>query len=208
MDNLKIIFTTLSIFCLCSCASLNKDECLTIDWSSIGYEDGANGSHPQRIGKHRKACAKHGVSPDLQAYNQGREDGLKQYCQPANGYNKGLRGSAYNGVCIGYLEAEFLEAYQEGRHLYLLRNEVNKTQSQIVSRENRIHKLEYRVEEIESVLVNGDNTPEERQHLVDETKELSEEIGSLTSFVKNLHISLGKAQNELDRYYETHINIY
>ncbi len=65
----KLLFTlSVSILLISGCATMGKDECLTSNWRSIGYEDGARGYPPERIGNHRKACAKHSVSPDLQTY--------------------------------------------------------------------------------------------------------------------------------------------
>ena len=57
-----LIFATIAIAGLSGCATMSGDECLTSDWNAIGYEDGARGYTADRIGKHRKACAKHGVS--------------------------------------------------------------------------------------------------------------------------------------------------
>ena len=52
---------------LSGCATMSGDECMTSDWSAIGYEDGANVHTTERLAKHRKACAKHGVTPDFAA---------------------------------------------------------------------------------------------------------------------------------------------
>ena len=49
------------------CAGMNSAECMSTDWSTIGYEDGVNGYTGDRIGHYRKACGKHGVTPDLVA---------------------------------------------------------------------------------------------------------------------------------------------
>ena len=59
---LAIILTGLS-----GCATMSGDECMTSDWSAIGYEDGARGYTTDRLASHRKACAKHGVTPDFAA---------------------------------------------------------------------------------------------------------------------------------------------
>ena len=70
---------------LAGCSStMSKDECRTVDWRTVGYEDGVAGRSGERIGEHRKACAEHGVTPDLNAYRAGRAEGLREYCQPHN----------------------------------------------------------------------------------------------------------------------------
>ena len=104
----KLLFTlSASILLISGCATMGKDECLTSNWRSIGYEDGARGYPPERIGNHRKACAKHSVSPDLQAYQAGRAEGLQAFCQPHKGFQLGSRGGNYAGVCPAELEPDF-----------------------------------------------------------------------------------------------------
>ena len=77
----------LGLIALGGCASMSGDECATSDWTAVGYEDGSRGYTSDRFGNHRKACAKHGITPDFQAYQQGRTDGLVEFCQPSRGYN-------------------------------------------------------------------------------------------------------------------------
>ena len=71
---------------------MSEQECAATDWRTVGYEDGVAGRSGDNIGQHRKACAKHGVSPDLTLYQAGRNDGLREYCQPANGFRAGADG--------------------------------------------------------------------------------------------------------------------
>src|SRR5687768_8854199 len=106
---------------LSGCSSMSESECLAMDWRMIGYEDGTSGYSGNRIGQHRKACGKHGVMPDLGEYQAGREQGLREFCKPANGFRIGSRGTGYNGVCPADLDDEFVTAYQSGRQLYTLR---------------------------------------------------------------------------------------
>src|SRR5262245_18372320 len=79
--------TVLAAAWLGGCASrgMAKEECVSADWQTIGYEDGLRGLPPDRIGAHRVACAKYQVSPNLVAYTEGRQLGLREYCQPKNG---------------------------------------------------------------------------------------------------------------------------
>ena len=75
------------------CASMSADECATSNWSAVGYEDGSRGYTTERFGAHRKACAKHGVTADFQAYQQGREQGLVEFCQRVPRGTRGPRAS-------------------------------------------------------------------------------------------------------------------
>ncbi|HNR23202.1 MAG TPA: DUF2799 domain-containing protein [Steroidobacteraceae bacterium] len=68
---------------------MSGNECRTVDWRTIGYEDGVAGHSGDRVAQHRRACAKHGVTPDLAQYQDGRSEGLREYCQPSNGFRVG-----------------------------------------------------------------------------------------------------------------------
>ena len=106
---------------LSGCASMSSDECTNSNWRAVGYEDGSRGYTSDRFSNHRKACAKHGVTADFQAYQDGRNQGLVEFCQPGRGFNVGASGGRYNGVCAADLEPRFLEAYRIGYQLYSLR---------------------------------------------------------------------------------------
>ena len=138
--NTKWVGIVLAVVMLISsgCASMSGDECLTSDWRGIGYEDGARGYRGDRLGQHRKSCAKHGVTPDLEAYQTGRTAGLREFCQPQRGFNLGTSGGRYNGVCAYDLEADFLDAYRTGSQLHSLRSDVNSATSQIRAKEREL----------------------------------------------------------------------
>src|SRR6478609_9316856 len=96
-----------AVLALGGCASMSREECLTVDWRTVGYEDGAAGYSGDRIGEHRKACAKHGVTPDLSAYQAGRSEGLQEFCRPQNGFRLGANGGSYGGQCPAELDPDF-----------------------------------------------------------------------------------------------------
>ncbi len=189
------------------CASMNADECAASDWSAVGYEDGSRGYTSERFGAHRKACAKHGITADFQAYQRGREQGLVEYCQPGRGFSLGANGSRYNGVCAADLEPEFLDAYNAGRKLYTLRANVNAANSQIYARESELEAAENRIVAAELLLINKETTTEERVALIVELKELSERTGQLEAEIKQLVAE--RAQHEQDlAYYEQTVAAY
>jgi hypothetical protein len=115
-----------------ACATgMSKDECALADWQTIGYEDGLRGFPAEHIGAHRVACAKHQVTPNLAAYTAGRERGLREYCQPKNGFRAGLNGTGYANVCSGSTETAFVNAYQWGRQIHVARTELRTTNSRL-----------------------------------------------------------------------------
>lgn len=164
---------------LSGCASMSGDECVTSDWQTIGFEDGSRGYGADRLGEHRKACAKHGVTPDLQAYRTGREEGLRDFCQPARGFNLGTRGSHYNGVCPAESEVDFLDAYRAGYHLYELHANVNSANYQINAKQKELENIKVEIRDKEALLIATETTTQDRILILADLKDLSERTGQL-----------------------------
>ena len=110
----------LALALLAGCASLGKDECRSADWYAIGLEDGSRGRALERLGDHRRACAKHGIAPQTERYLAGRDDGLKSFCTYENGYARGRAGGANPNTCAPPAAAGFAAGYQRGRELHEL----------------------------------------------------------------------------------------
>lgn len=104
---------------LSGCAIIEKNQCLSEDWASIGRSDGAAGKiSSQRLLTHSRACSKHGVELDQDLYLGGYADGLKTYCTAENGYTIGSeysrykrRPNGYEAVCPDDLEFSYLRGY-------------------------------------------------------------------------------------------------
>jgi hypothetical protein len=173
-----VIGTALSALAMSGCASMSGDEC----------------------SKHRKACAKHGVTADFSAYQNGREQGLVEYCQPGRGYDVGVNGGRYYGVCSVDHEADFLDAYNAGYHLYTLRSNVNRANSSINAKEREVEKVAKTMRSKEAALIDGETTTEERILLLADLKELSERTGELEVEIRDLYEQRARYQVELDNY--------
>ena len=199
-SKLNLVWIALVFGGLAGCATMSSDECLTVDWTTIGYEDGVRGYAADRIGKHRKACAKHGVTPDFAAYQSGRDQGLVEYCQPSRGFNIGSSGGRYNGVCSVDLEADFLDAYKAGYHLYTLKSNVNRANSAIHSKEHELGQIDEEILEKEVALISDATTTEERIALLLDLKALSERTGQLEAEIRQHYEDRAHYQVELDHY--------
>ena len=185
---------------LSGCAGMSEDECVTSDWQMVGYEDGSRGYSADRLGEHRKACAKHGVTPDLSAYRTGRKEGLREFCQPSRGYNLGARGGRYNGVCSAELEGPFLDAYHVGYHLYELQSNVNAANYQINARQNELDQTKEQIRQKEALLIAPETTTEERILILSDLKELSERTGQLQSEIITLIDDRARHEEQLANY--------
>ncbi|MDA0992863.1 MAG: DUF2799 domain-containing protein [Proteobacteria bacterium] len=188
------------------CASMSADECSMSDWRTIGFEDGAQGYTADRLGDHRKACAKHGVAPDFEAYQAGRNEGLRQFCQPSRGYNLGTAGGRYNGVCPSDLEPDFVDAFNTGHTLYNLRASVNSASYQISAKKAELDRAEKRITEAELGLISRETTTEDRILLLAELKDLSERTGQLEAEIVGLVEDRAVYEQQLAAYEQTIAN--
>jgi hypothetical protein len=200
--SIKITFFGLIVVAVAisGCAGMSSNECAASDWSAVGFEDGSRGYTTDQFGKHRKACAKHGVTADFQSYKNGREQGLQEYCQPGRGYSVGVNGGRYRGVCSVDQEASFLDAYNTGYHLYTLRSNVNRATSQINSKSNEQKRIEDRLIANGTEMIAAETTKEERIHLLAELKNLSERTGQLEAEIEELYVVRARSQAELENY--------
>lgn len=180
------ILASAALIGLSGCASMSAEECAISDWRTIGFEDGSMGYTSARIGEHRKACAKHGVAPDFDAYQAGRSEGLRQFCQPSRGFNLGASGGRYNGVCPGDLEPDFVDAFNSGHRLHSLRSNVNSATYQINAKRAELERNEDRMREAEAELIGSETSTQDRILVLAELKDLSERAGQLEAEIVDL----------------------
>ena len=189
---------------LAACSTtMNKDECRTVDWRTVGYEDGVAGRSGEQIGQHRRACAEYGVTPDLDAYRTGRAEGLRDYCQPHNGYRAGATGASYYDVCPADLAPAFVAAYESGRELYDLERRVTHADEQIEARRAEIARLEDAVSRNAFDFIDKAATPEQRAQAVLDTKQAAERIGRLKTEIDRLEQDRARYAQELEAYRST-----
>jgi hypothetical protein len=168
--------TALALTLFGGCASgPNRDECRTADWGTIGFEDGLRGYAADRIGAHRVACAKHQVAPDLAAYEEGRERGLLQYCQPRSGFRVGLNGRAYANVCPPASEPAFVDAYRQGRGIYDVRVDLRRTQSSLQAAKRGVVDAEVAMQNVTAELVQPRQPTDRRVFLATELARLAKQ---------------------------------
>ena len=158
---------------------MSEEECAFSDWTAVGYEDGADGRSSDRFGDYRRTCAEFGITPDFAAWQDGRDRGLLEYCQPQRGFQLGQAGGTYNGVCSAQLEPRFLDGYRLGSELFDLRRNLNTIVSRLEAISSDVEEIEAEVAEIESIIILEDTSAEERATLLAEMRELSEIRGEL-----------------------------
>lgn len=190
----------LSVLVISGCSTLNKEECLAVNWRTVGYEDGIAGYSGDRISQHRKACAKYGVQTDLEQYQAGRAQGLREYCKPGNGYRLGSRGGSYGGVCPADMEDSFVSAFEVGHQLYSLGARASESRSQLASKRRELERAEHGIVENTARAVSKDSSKEERADAVADTAELAERAGRLKEEIRRLERDTVRFEHEYEEY--------
>lgn len=165
----------LGALALSGCATtMNQAECLSADWYAIGMEDGSQGQTMARLTQRRKQCADFGVTPDVQAYQQGRYEGLDYFCTLPNGLEVGKRGQSYNNVCPSEMQYYFLTGYRLGREIHRVRVDINRNRGQ--------------VRNIEKELASEETTAERQAELRYQLRTLEQDFGRMQGRVEYLEM--------------------
>jgi hypothetical protein len=188
---------------LSGCAGMSQQACLVSDWRTVGFEDGAAGLSVATIGRYRQACTEHGVSPDLETYRAGHAEGVEIYCRPAQGFEAGRRGAAYQGVCPANLEEEFLPAYNSGRQLFELEAAVRNVDARVASNTRTQEQITKELTEIGVKVASSETSTEDRVKLVARVAELGTKRGQLTAENEKLREQRALHQRDLDEYRQT-----
>ena len=162
---------------LYACATLNEDECRTVNWGQLGDIDGSQGHHSTRIAKHSKACNKHGLPVDTAAYNDGWLAGISRYCVPQNGFNLGRRGATYRGSCPSQFASAFVAAYRPAKNLHDAVKSLRSTELSI----------DQDIDEI--ALLSRSKDPKDREKLKHVSERLSVEKSDLPRLRSNVELA-------------------
>ena len=99
---------------LSGCATMYQQECTTADWDAVGYADGFTAKPATHGETYLDACAPHGVTPDLIAYDRGYDRGIRSYCTPDLAYNMGKAGKPVPAVCPEDMATDLNAFNEEG----------------------------------------------------------------------------------------------
>jgi hypothetical protein len=195
----RLIAILLPVSMLAACAGgMSREECEVVDWRAVGYEDGIKGWSQARIGDHRKACAKHGVGLDLDAYRGGWREGVESYCGAGNGYRLGRTGKRYSGMCPAELEPAFLDAFRDGRELYDQEAEVRRLTRRLDSTHKRLAAIDVEMRDAGLELVAPGIPTERRVVLLDDLRKLGDERAAARSEIPALEAELEYQQQQLE----------
>lgn len=189
---------------LSSCATLDKNECLSADWYLIGLEDGAEGERLSRIGDHREACSEYRVVPNLSDYTSGRREGLQQYCTESIGFSQGLRGDEYKGVCPKSLEDNFLAGYDSGIVLYRATESKRQIERQLRHQKRRLAKTHDAIDAKRQLLITTESSAKNRAALFNQLDQLTNKRERQKWKVHRLNLDLIEQTNRYNWLLQRH----
>lgn len=198
MPSTRLILALLLPLTAAGCATLDKSECREADWTIIGLEDGASGRPVSYIGRHREACAEHGVTPDLALYQRGHTEGLKQFCTGDNGFRQGRAGRTYNNVCPAELNGQFLAGYETGRQLHALSSDINRMQNDVRDMRTELDETLQRQQNVENLMVSGTISANTRKSLLDQFKVMQTNVAALQISIRETELEAARLQGEYD----------
>lgn len=198
LNTVKLMATLATVVLLNGCNTLNKDECRNANWKLIGFEDGSRGHGPERIGEHRRACAQHNITPDLHAYQNGHAEGMRQFCQPRNGYQQGQNGYRYSGGCPRDLEPAFVHAFKSGAEIYAVKSKINAARQQQDNAITSVRQVDSDIADKEKLIILSHTTATQRLALLLDIKQLNQTKGDLENEIHDLDLTLRDLNQTLD----------
>jgi hypothetical protein len=197
---LKIAMLVLVMLATVSgCATMGKSECLTADWRTIGFEDGATGKNETAISEYRQDCADHGITPNLTAYRLGHRQGAERYCTLRNGFAVGRAGSRYQNSCPAELETNFLAGYRDGQTLHTLQRALNSARSAIDKQLRLLTTLEQDIVLKTDVLVEDGLNKEQRLTVLAEIDSIKASLLEASYVLPALEREIQRAESALAR---------
>ncbi|MBE0440731.1 MAG: DUF2799 domain-containing protein [Psychrobacter sp.] len=113
----------ITLLALSGCAttqSLTPQQCQTSNWEEIGRADGSVGRSGAYFGHYANSCASIGAAtPNRVLWEQGRQQGLENYCTELTAYKLGREGYDWQPVCPIEGIEKLEEAYSQGRYYYI-----------------------------------------------------------------------------------------
>lgn len=122
---------------------MSPEECQQARWQEVGQRDGLKGAPLSVLAARVEDCAKVDVEVDTQAYHQGRELGLSNYCRIENAVPLGLSGATYARVCPPAIDMVFQQRHQVAYAVYALRSEITRLHERTEYLERRLRDNNY-----------------------------------------------------------------
>jgi hypothetical protein len=108
-----------------------QPTCAYIDWFEIGRADGRAGSTMTKLQEYHQRCDPLGTPPAVDAYRNGRELGLIDFCSANGALEAGRSGLMNHDVCPEHLKETFTANFEIGRRIRALENDGSELKARI-----------------------------------------------------------------------------
>ena len=212
----RIVLLSAILLAVAACSQLSQEECLYMNWHAHGVMDGVKGAPSPKAYEYQQRCDRFGVQVDVTAYEEGRQEGVQQYCTLDNGFVVGMRGDKYQNACPHDIERAFLGGYQPGRSLYLAVVGVNEAKARVNAASTTISRAESQIDRISRQLDGPDLTDDQRRELRHRIRELERDVDDAREArityqvqVPNLIARCRTVKNRVEAQgFETNVNCY
>jgi len=196
---MRKLWSLLGSVLLTGCATLSEEECRYADWQQLGYTDGSAGHSPARLDEHREACAEYAIVPDMELYLTGREQGVRVYCQPDNGFVVGRSGGSISVACPTDLRAAFVENHSAGRQLWLQKQSLKREQDRLNTLKRELADERKKKEKLENKLIAKGSSESDRRTYLQELRVIDTELYSLQRQISDAERHVAKEQLKYDQ---------
>lgn len=128
-NTVSLSFIATIALVLSGCATtqgITPQQCQSSNWQNVGYADGLQGRSGAYFGQYTNSCASIvGAMPNRVLWEQGRQQGLKNYCTELNAYKLGREGYDWQPVCPLEGIEKLEEAYSQGRYYYIRQRDLD-----------------------------------------------------------------------------------
>ncbi len=128
-NTVSLSFIATIALLLSGCATtqgITPEQCQSSNWQDVGYADGLQGRSGAYFGQYTNSCASIvGATPNRVLWEQGRQQGLKNYCTELNAYKLGREGYDWQPVCPLEGIEKLEEAYSQGRYYYIRQRDLD-----------------------------------------------------------------------------------
>ena len=110
--------TLAALVLVVACGSLENDiatnQCDAAQWKGYGFQDGVRGMESNSFTTRSQDCDPAENDVRRERYMAGYANGVERFCTAENGYNQGVTGYVYKGICPISMEDKFVKALKEG----------------------------------------------------------------------------------------------
>jgi hypothetical protein len=123
MRFLTVLFSLLMLNGCSHIVAKQEPICTGVDWWEAGRTEGVAGvPFKDALHETRQRCE---GKVDVDAFENGHQAGLIDFCTPAQGLALGRNGLPYDHACPSFLESAFLRNYEAGLKLRSLESQVH-----------------------------------------------------------------------------------